>query len=91
MLVVLRENCVGQAARLTDIRLILQHILGQADLRTNELLRKGQSSQSVAYFRFSVTTCHAHFIAFDLPVAVLCTCKVILRRVRATNVAAEKQ
>jgi hypothetical protein len=41
MLVVLRKNRVGQAARLTDPRLILQHIAGQADLRPNELLRKG--------------------------------------------------
>jgi len=41
MLVVLCKNCVGQAAHLTDTRLILQHIVGQADLRTNELLRKG--------------------------------------------------
>jgi hypothetical protein len=40
MLVVLRENPVGHAACLTDTRLILQYIVGQADLRPNELLRK---------------------------------------------------
>jgi hypothetical protein len=66
MLVVLCEKRVGQAGRLTDTRLILQHIVGQADLRPNELLRTGQSSQSVAYFRFSVITCRAHLIVFDL-------------------------
>jgi len=41
MLVVLCEKRDAQASRLTDTRLILQHIVGQADLRSNELLRKG--------------------------------------------------